>query len=171
MLLKFLIAPLLMFSFLYGGTDLKPGDVAPGFELKDGHGKTHKLSDYTGKVVALYFYPKDEGPACTTQACNLRDNYTALVDSGIVVLGVSYDDSVSHKAFSEKYDLPFPLLADTDKEVTEAYGAKSFITGLFVSDRITFLIGKDGKIMHVFDDVEIENHAQQILAIVRKENN
>ena len=147
---------------------MKVGDKAPSFELKDGQGKVHKLSDYKGKIVALYFYPKDDTPGCTAEACNLRDNYTLLQDSGIVILGVSYDDSTSHREFSKKYDLPFPLLSDTKKEVAAAYGAKGTLTGFFVSERKTYLIDKSGKIMHIFDDVETGNHAAQIMSVLGK---
>ncbi|KAA3610527.1 MAG: peroxiredoxin [Calditrichaeota bacterium] len=157
-----------MFSFLFGGTDLKIGDKAPSFELKDGNGKLHKLSDYKGKNVALYFYPKDDTPGCTAEACNLRDNYTLLQDSGVVILGVSYDDSTSHQQFSKKYNLPFPLLSDTETEVSEAYGAKRILTGIFMPTRITYLIDKDGTIMHIFDEVESANHTAQIMSVLRK---
>jgi peroxiredoxin Q/BCP len=168
MLTKLWIGIILMFSFLFGGNDLKVGDNAPYFELKDGTGKVHKLTDYAGKITALYFYPKDDTRGCTAEACNLRDNYTLLQDSGVVVLGVSYDDSTSHSEFSEKYNLPFPLLSDTKKEVAEAYGAKGTFTGFLVPDRKTYLIGKDGKIMHIFDDVETGNHTAQILSALKK---
>ena len=157
-----------MFSLLSAGTDLKVGDNAPYFELKDGTGKVHKLSDYKGQIIALYFYPKDDTPGCTAEACNLRDNYTLLQDSGIVVLGVSYDDSTSHQEFSKKYDLPFPLLSDTKKVVADAYGAKGGLTGFFVPDRKTYLISKAGKIMHIFENVETENHTAQIMLVLRK---
>ncbi len=168
MLIKFWIAVLFMFSFAPGGTDLKVGDKAPHFELKDGQGKLHKLTDYKGKTVALYFYPKDDTPGCTAEACNLRDNYSLLQDSGIVILGVSYDDSTSHQEFSSKYNLPFPLLSDIEKEVAEAYGAKGTFTGFLVPQRKTYLIGKEGKIMHIFEDVESGNHTAQIMSILRK---
>jgi len=160
-----------MISFVFGEASLKVGDMAPAFELKDGEGNVHKLSDYKGKVVALYFYPKDDTPGCTAEACNLRDNYTMLQDSGIVILGVSYDDSTSHKEFSKKYDLPFPLLSDIDKEVSTAYGTKGGFTRLFMLQRKTFLIGKNGKIMHIFDDVETGNHTAQIMDVLAKIKN
>src|ERR1700744_1402407 len=100
---------------------LKPGDKAPDFTVKDQNGKTISLHDYKGQKVVLYFYPKDDTPGCTAEACNLRDNFTAIRQKGIVVLGVSTDDEKSHKKFEEKFSLPFPLLADVDKEIVTAY--------------------------------------------------
>jgi thioredoxin-dependent peroxiredoxin len=144
---------------------LKVGDIAPGFTLPDAGGKMHSISDYKGKTVALYFYPKDDTPGCTAEACNLRDNFTELTDKGIVVLGVSFDSAESHKSFSEKHKLPFTLLADTDKKVADLYGAK----GMLMAKRMTFLIGPDGKIIHVFDKVDTGNHAAEILRALGKE--
>jgi peroxiredoxin Q/BCP len=138
----------------------KPGDPAPGFTLNDAAGKAHSLADYRGKTVALYFYPKDDTPGCTREACNLRDNYARLTERGVVVLGVSYDDAASHKQFTDKYSLPFTLLADTDKMVADLYGVK----GALYASRTTFVIGPDGKILAVIDSVDTGAHAGQILA-------
>lgn len=165
---KIFIGLSIMVSFLFAGSDLKPGDQAPDFELKDAMGKVHKLSDYKGKIVTLYFYPKDDTPGCTAEACNLRDNYSTLTDRGIVILGVSYDDTASHKEFTEKYNLPFTLLSDTDQIVAEKYNAKRPIIGALVAKRITYLIGPDGKILHIFDDVDTSNHTSQILDVLDK---
>lgn len=148
---------------------LKVGDKAPAFELKDQDGKTHTLEKYKGKYVVLYFYPKDDTPGCTAEACNLRDNYDALQKEDIIILGVSYDGKESHKEFSKKYDLPFPLLSDTTKAVSEAYNAKGFFSGLFFPKRITYLIGKEGKIEAIFDDVDTGNHSAQILEKMKKD--
>lgn len=167
-IIKLFIGLLFMVSSLFAGNDLKAGDQAPDFELKDSNGQVHKLSDYKGKIVTLYFYPKDDTPGCTAEACNLRDNYSELTDRGIVVLGISYDDSASHKEFTEKYNLPFTLLSDTDKEVAEKYNAKKPIIGALVAKRITYLIGPDGKIIHIFDDVDTKNHTRQILEVLDK---
>lgn len=150
---------LILFGACAAATALKPGDPAPDFALTDSAGKLHKLEDYRGKTVALYFYPKDDTPGCTRQACNLRDNYAKLADHGIVVLGVSYDDAASHGQFKEKYNLPFPLLADTSKTAAEAYGVK----GALYASRVTFIIGPDGKIRHIIDQVDTGAHADQIL--------
>src|SRR5688500_3614689 len=102
--------------------ELKIGDKAPDFEVTDHNGKPVKLSDYRGKKVVLYFYPKDDTSGCTAQACNLRDNYQDLKAKGFEVIGVSIDDEKSHQKFIQKYDLPFTLLADTDKKIVESYG-------------------------------------------------
>lgn len=142
----------------------KAGDPAPAFTLKDASGKIHHLSDYIGRTVVLYFYPKDDTPGCTREACNLRDNYTRLTDRGLVILGVSYDDSASHQDFASKYNLPFPLLSDTDKKVAASYGVKG---ALFIK-RTTFVIGPDGKIVAVIDAVDTGAHADQILAALGK---
>jgi peroxiredoxin Q/BCP len=143
---------------------LEPGMKAPDFMLPDAEGKVHKLSDYLGKTVVLYFYPKDDTPGCTKEACNLRDNFDSLKARNIVILGVSYDDRNSHEEFIQKYKLPFTLLSDTAKIVAEKYGAK----GTFGMKRITYLIGKEGKILHRFDDVDTANHSAQIMAFLKE---
>ena len=155
-------------SVLIASDQLIVGDPAPDFALPDGEGKLHKLSDYRGKIVALYFYPKDDTPGCTAEACNLRDNYDSLLTAGIIVLGVSFDDTAAHKKFAAKYHLPFPLLSDSEKKVAELYGAKGGATRLMMAKRITYLIDKDGKILHVFDKVDAGNHARQILDILKQ---
>jgi len=137
---------------------LKPGDPAPDFNLPDSTGKMHALSDYQGKIVALYFYPKNDTPGCTAQACSLRDGFSLLEDDGVVVLGVSYDDVESHAQFKTKHNLNFTLLSDTSKATAKAYGAD----GMIFAKRITYIIGPDGKILHIIDKVDTRNHAQQI---------
>lgn len=148
---------------------LEVGSKAPGFTTKDQDGKEVKLSDYAGKKVVLYFYPKDDTPGCTKEACNLRDNYKALQDAGFAILGVSIDDEESHQKFIQKFDLPFPLLADTDKQIVEAYGVwgeKNMYGKKFMGiHRVTYVIGEDGTIKHVFKKVKTEAHAEQILAL------
>lgn len=149
------------------GTHLKKGDQAPEFTGKDQNGNEISLSDYKGDKLVLYFYPKDDTPGCTKEACNLRDNFQKLQDAGIKILGVSADDEASHQQFIEKYELPFPLIADTDKEIINKYGVwgeknmygKKF-EGIF---RTTFLIDEDNKIHHVFKRVKTDNHTEQIL--------
>ena len=153
-------------SILFAGDILKKGDTAPNFELKDNKGKIHKLKDYKGKIVVLYFYPKDDTPGCTKEACNLRDNYSSLVKSNIVILGVSYDDTLSHQKFIDKYELPFPLLSDTEKEVAKEYGA--YKEGKNTPNRITSIIGEDGKILHTITDVKTADHTSQIFAAINK---
>ena len=148
-------------------TDLAEGQQAPDFELKDESGKTHRLSDYQGQPILLYFYPKDDTPGCTTEACNFRDDYSAYQEAGVVIVGVSADDEHSHFKFKEKYELPFTLLADTEKEVVNLYGVwgtkkmygKEY-QGIF---RTTFLIDKSGNIAKIFEKVKPASHSEEVL--------
>lgn len=146
---------------------LEAGQKAPQFEAKNEKGELIKLSDYLGKKVVLYFYPKDATPGCTAQACDLRDNYDALLKAGYVVLGVSSDDEKSHKKFIEKQSLPFPLLADTDLKVHEAYGTwieKSMYGRKYMGTaRTTFVIDEKGIIDEIIEKVDTKNHTAQIL--------
>lgn len=148
---------------------VQAGDTAPQFSLTAADGSTVKLSDYRGKWVALYFYPKDDTPGCTAEACNLRDNYAALQQAGIAVFGVSKDDQESHEKFSAKHKLPFPLLVD-DATVCEAYGAwgeKSMYGKKYLGIlRKTFLIDPNGKIAAVVEKVDVNNHTGQIMEMV-----
>lgn len=148
---------------------LNVGDIAPAFEGKDQDGNPIKLETYKGKKVILYFYPKDDTKGCTQQACNLRDNYEALQKEGYVLLGVSVDDEKSHQKFIKKYELPFPLIADTDKKIVEAYGVwqeKSMYGKKYMGTvRTTFLIDEQGKISAIIDKVKTAEHSAQILAI------
>jgi peroxiredoxin Q/BCP len=150
---------------------LKKGDKTPNFKALDQHGKEHQLSDYTGKKLVLYFYPKDNTPGCTTQACNLRDNESVLQANGISVLGVSPDNTNSHQKFTEKYQLNFPLLIDTEKEIIQAFGVwgpKKFMGKTYDGvNRTTFIIGEDGKIIEVIEKVDTKNHTQQILDLLK----
>ncbi len=146
---------------------LKEGDQAPDFTARDANGAPVKLSDLRGQKVVLYFYPKDDTPGCTKQACSLRDSHTDFESRGIKVLGVSLDDEASHQAFAGKYNLPFTLLADTDRTVSEAYGtygAQNFGGQTFMTNaRKTFLIDEEGKIKKIFDKVNVEEHAGEVL--------
>ncbi len=146
---------------------LEAGQKAPQFEAKNEKGELIKLSDYLGKKVVLYFYPKDATPGCTAQACDLRDNYDALLKAGYIVLGVSSDDEKSHKKFIEKQSLPFPLLADTDLKVHEAYGTwveKSMYGRKYMGTaRTTFVIDEKGIIAEIIEKVDTKNHTAQIL--------
>jgi peroxiredoxin Q/BCP len=148
-------------------TSLKIGDVAPEFEARDQAGSIVKLSDFRGKKVVLYFYPKDATPGCTAQACNLRDNYTALVNKGFVVLGVSSDNEKSHQRFIDKQQLPFRLLADTDLSLHHAYGVwgeKSMYGRTYMGTyRTTFVIDEKGIIQKVITKVNTKDHSAQIL--------
>jgi len=146
---------------------LSVGDKAPDFKVKDQDGNEIKLSDYEGKKVVLYFYPRDNTPGCTTEACNLRDNYEALQKAGYEILGVSTDDEKSHKKFIEKQSLPFKLLADTEKDIHEKYGTwveKNMYGRKYMGTaRKTFLIDEEGKIEEVIGKVKTKEHTAQIL--------
>ena len=147
---------------------LQVGDIAPESSSKDQDGKEVRLSDYKGKKVILYFYPKDDTPGCTTQACNLRDNYEALQSKGYQVLGVSVDNEKSHVKFIKKFNLPFPLLADTEHAIVEAYGVwveKSMYGRTYMGTaRTTFVINEDGVIQEIFQKIDTANHTDQILS-------
>ncbi|MCK9495070.1 MAG: thioredoxin-dependent thiol peroxidase [Dehalococcoidia bacterium] len=146
---------------------LEAGDQAPDFTLKDQDGNTHSLKDYAGRTVVLYFYPADDTPGCTKEACSFRDNHEAILEQGAVVLGVSKDTAGSHQKFREKYDLPFPLLVDEDKKVSSAYGAwgEKVLYGKTVIGMIrsTFIIGPDGKLTKVWKQVKADGHAEHVL--------
>lgn len=146
---------------------IQAGKPAPEFTLQDENGIERSLSDYRGRGVVLYFYPKDDTPGCTTEACSFRDDYSAYQQAGVEILGVSPDTPKRHAKFKEKYALPFTLLADTEHRVCELYGVwgrKKFMgreyDGVF---RTTFLIGADGVILRVFENVKPEGHSDQVL--------
>lgn len=141
---------------------LAVGTIAPDFTVKDTNGNTVKLSDFKGKTVVLYFYPKDDTPGCTKEAQSFRDAYDEYKGKDMVVLGVSMDDEASHKAFTEKYGLPFQLLADVDGAITKAYD----VDGGGYAKRVTYIIDSEGKISRVIDKVNTATHAQDILAEV-----
>lgn len=146
---------------------LKTGDKAPYFEGKDQNGNTLKLTDFTGKKLVLYFYPKDSTPGCTAEACDLRDNYNRFLAQGYAVVGVSKDPEKSHQKFIEKYNLPFPLIADTDTKITQAYdswGLKKFMGREYMGTlRKTFIINEKGIIEEIIDKVNTSDHTAQIL--------
>jgi len=147
-------------------TSLKSGDKAPDFSGKDQDGQVISLKDFKGKKLVLYFYPKDNTPGCTAEACNLRDNYSALIKKGYAIVGVSADDEKKHKKFSDKYKLPFTLLADVDRKIIEAYdvlGEKKFMGKVYDGIvRTTFVIDENGKIEKVISKVDTKNHSEQI---------
>jgi peroxiredoxin Q/BCP len=147
---------------------IQANDQAPDFSLPDENGTLHKLSEYKGKVVVLYFYPKDDTSGCTTEACGFRDQYHEYTEAGVTVIGVSPDSTISHSKFKAKYNLPFTLLADEGHKVCELYGVWGRkismgreYDGVF---RTTFLIGPDGKIKKVFESVKPDGHSAEILA-------
>ena len=147
---------------------LKEGDKAPDFSSKDQNGNPVELSDFKGQKVVLYFYPKDDTPGCTKEACSFRDADHVYRDKGIKVLGVSTDDEKSHQKFISKFQLPFDLLADTDKDIVEKYGVwgeKSMYGKKYMgTNRKTFLIDEDGKIAKIFDKVNVAEHADEVLS-------
>jgi len=147
---------------------LKPGDTAPDFSFENQKGERSSLENFRGKKLILYFYPKDDTPGCTAEACNLRDNFQLLKDKGFEIIGVSPDNETSHSKFISKFDLPFELIADTDKKILKDYGVwgekKMFgkvKEGVF---RTTFVIDETGKIEKVIKEVQTKDHSQQILS-------
>ena len=150
---------------------LKEGDLAPDFSAETDSGAVVSLRELKGKPVVLYFYPKDDTPGCTKEACGFRDAYTEFEQAGAVVLGVSPDSVKSHAKFSGKFNLPFPLLSDPEKKIVQEYGVwgeKSFMGRKYMGTfRVTFLIGPDGKIARIWPDVKPEKHAQEVLDAIR----
>lgn len=146
---------------------LKEKDIAPDFELPDQNGKLHKLSDYKGKWTLLYFYPKDDTPGCTKEACGIRDSFPKFGKLNITVLGISTDSVASHKKFEQKYNLPFALLADIEKKVVnlyESYGEKKFMGKTYQGTyRTSFLINPEGKIAKIYEKVKPEAHTEEVL--------
>jgi len=149
---------------------LEVGKKAPDFNLKDQDGNKRKLSDYRGKPVVLYFYPKDDTPGCTKEACSFRDNFGIFKRKGVEVLGVSIDDEKSHVKFREKYNLPFTLLSDAGKKVVEKYGVwvekNMYGKKKWGTARKTFLIDEEGKIKHIFNKVKTDIHAHEVLDVM-----
>jgi len=156
-----------IFGYLnYGSahTLLKVGDKAPGFTLNDSKGKPHTLTDYSGHYLTIYFYPKDDTPLCTEEACHFRDDMAQLEKLGAKVVGISVDSSQSHDNFATKYHLPFPLLADTDGKVASNYNSLTDLLITKVAKRHTFLINPDGTIAKIYRSVEVSKHSQQIIS-------
>lgn len=148
-----------MGNILGADIELKIGDSAPDFNLIDQNEKEHKLSDYFGEKIVVYFYPKDDTPGCTKEACSIRDNFTQFKENNIIVFGISYDSPRSHKKFAEKYNLPFILLSDSAKSVARLYNSK----GWLMAKRNTFLIDKEGKIFKIYKKVDVSTHTESIL--------
>ncbi len=170
MMLKlfFYIAVLLLAFFGYrnyaiASDILQMGDDAPSFTLNDAQGQTHYLSDYAGKYLVLYFYPKDDTPGCTKEACQFRDDMVQLEKLEAKVVGISVDSSESHANFAKKYHLPFPLLADPKGKVAESYHALTNFYVVKIAKRYTFLINPVGKIAKIYTNVDTSNHSQQII--------
>ncbi len=159
-MLKYLTLTIITAGFLWGrGVPLEIGDQAPDFSLPDENGQIQNLSQYRGQKVVVYFYPKDDTPGCTKEACGIRDLFSQFTDNRIVVLGVNYDDAASHKKFKDKHNLPFLLLSDGDKSVSKQYGAD----GMFFPSRKTYLIDEEGILIKIFENVNVLTHAEEIL--------
>jgi thioredoxin-dependent peroxiredoxin len=167
---RFLIAAVLLAWLGAGYADAPAlGKPAPEFKLQDQNGKWHELKDYRGKWVALYFYPKDQTPGCTTQACEFRDNIFAFREAGAQILGVSVDDVESHKKFSERHGLPFPILADPSKATAKKYGVlKTFLGTMELAKRDTFLIDPQGRIVKHYPEVDPKGHSQIVLNDIKE---
>jgi peroxiredoxin Q/BCP len=152
--------------------ELKVGDKAPQFKGKNQHGEEVKLSDFKGKKIILYFYPKDNTPGCTTEACNFRDNYQGLLKDGYEVIGISIDSEQSHQKFISKFELPFTLLSDEDKKIVEDYGVwveKNMYGKKYLGTaRTTFIIDENGIIQHIIKKVDNKNASQQITDLMAK---
>ena len=157
------VSALLLGSTVSLAQQVSAGEAAPDFELIDQNGTMHSIEDYRGKWVALYFYPKDNTPGCTTEACEFRDNIFAFKSANCEILGVSLDDAESHKAFADKHGLPFPLLADTEGTTADAYGVKSRLFGMTLAKRQTFLIDPDGNIAKHYRKVDPDSHSVEVL--------
>lgn len=149
---------------LFWNKPLTIGSIAPDFSLPDQDKKVRTLKEFRGSYVVLYFYPKDETPGCTKEACGLRDDFSAFTTQGIVILGVSYDSPASHKAFKENHHLSFTLLSDSDKTVAKKYGAYRWFIPF--ARRITYLINPQGIICAVIPRVDVSTHASQILTLI-----
>jgi len=162
-----LVSSLILTSSVVAADMPKVGDKAPLIQGKDQDGKTVKLADLAGKkIVLLYFYPKDDTPGCTKEACGLRDRMTDLEKDNVQVLGVSFDTGESHQKFISKYNLNFPLLADTDGKIADTYGVR--MTGKSMARRVSFLIGRDGKIAHITDNPKADVHLAEMKDAVDK---
>ena len=152
--------------------ELKEGDMAPSFELRDQSGQTHSLRGYQGKNIVLYFYPKDDTPGCTKEACQFRDDLSQYENLNTVILGVSFDDEASHQKFIEKFQLNFPLLADVDKKAAEAFGVyveKSMYGRTYMGiERSTFVIDREGRLAKIFRGVKVDGHSAELLEALKK---
>ena len=167
--MKKLLALLLSLAATFALANAEVGKAAPEFRLQDQTGAWRSLADYRGKWVVLYFYPKDNTPGCTTQACEIRDDIFAFRKLGAVVLGVSVDDVESHKAFAEEYNLPFALLADADKKVAGRYGVLTKFGGIWeIARRDTFIIDPEGRIARHYMKVDPDGHSAMVLAELKK---
>lgn len=148
------------------------GSIAPEFSLESSSGKTVRLSDFRGKTVVVYFYPKDDTPGCTKEACGFRDSFDSLTDAGVTILGISPDSIESHNKFIEKFDLNFQLLSDRDKSIAKSYGAwgeKNMYGKIVIGmKRMSFLINPEGAVQHIWTKVKTESHGKDVLSLIQE---
>ncbi len=168
-----LLTAIVLFAIVFStnalaGDQPAVGSEAPGFNLQDQNGDWHKLEDYRGEWLAVYFYPKDDTPGCTTEACSFRDNIFAFQAIGANVVGISVDDVASHKEFSDKYKLPFTILADEDQKASEAYGVLKNYLLMKIASRQSFIINPDGLIAKHYEKVDPDTHTQEVLAYLQE---
>ena len=168
LLILLIVLALVIMSRGNASEPLPLGEPAPEFELPDQTGQLHSLEDYRDQWVVLYFYPKDETPGCTTEACEFRDSIFEFRRINAQILGVSFDDVESHLKFAENHQLPFPLLADTEGKAAEAYGVKTRMFGMTVAKRQTFLIDTTGNIVKHYEKVKPDTHSEQVLADLKE---
>jgi peroxiredoxin Q/BCP len=167
--MRMLSAALITFSLpVTAGAGPEIGEAAPDFRLQDQDEKWHSLEQYRGKWVALYFYPKDDTPGCTKEACAFRDNIFAFDEIGATIIGVSLDDTASHKEFAEKYSLPFTILSDTDGSTAEAYGVLKSMGTFRFAERQSFIIDPDGTVRKHYPKVDAEKHSEEVLADLKQ---
>jgi peroxiredoxin Q/BCP len=166
---KLITALLLVFLAIpvFAGDPPEEGAMAPSFKLQDQNGDWHTLEEYRGKWLAIYFYPKDDTPGCTTEACNFRDNIYAFKAIDAAVVGISVDDVESHREFSEKYKLPFTLLADSDHKTADEYGVLKDYKLMKLASRQSFLVDPDGRVAKHYADVDPETHTMDVLADIK----
>jgi len=153
-----------LFSFGLAAAEIAAGEPAPDFHLMDQNGETHTLADYRGRWLVLYFYPKDDTPGCTKEACEFRDDHDRLASMGVALLGVSTDDLDSHQEFAEKYHLPFPLLSDANGEVAHSYGSLLQLGPIKFAKRHSFIIDPQGRIATIYRDVNPKIHSDEVIA-------
>jgi len=163
----FILLAVFLSTPVLAGEPPRAGTDAPAFRLQDQNAEWHSLKDYRGQWLAVYFYPKDGTPGCTTEACNFRDNIYAFKAIGAAIVGISVDDVDSHREFSDKYKLPFTILADEQGDVARAYGVLRDFKLLKLASRQTFLISPDGKIVKHYEDVDPEEHTDKVLADIK----
>ncbi len=161
---SFVLMTLGLFSFGLAAAEIETGKQAPDFHLMDQNGETHSLAAYRGQWLVLYFYPKDDTPGCTKEACAFRDDYDRLAAMGVALLGVSTDDLGSHQAFAEKYHLPFPLLSDANGEVARNFGSLLQLGPIKFAKRHSFIIDPEGRIAHIYRDVDPKIHSDEVIA-------